>query len=117
MADASYFTEGGALAEMRFPDGSTVPVKVWNDLMVETTRWLTNNGLLNSSHCPISVSPKRNLAATSRIQPTGKPMRSPKQVNSLYVEVHYARKALVTNALTIIKWVDQSPTEFKVRFA
>ena len=117
LADASYFTEGRAPAQMGFPDGSTLPVKAWNDLMVETTRWLTNNGFLNSGHCPISVSSKRNLVSTDFIHPTGKRMRVPKQVNSLYVECHYGASQCVKNALTIIKRVAQSPTEFEVRFA
>ena len=55
LSDAANSKEIRAPSRMRFPDGSSVPVWVWCDLMVEATRWLTNSGLLESSRCPISV--------------------------------------------------------------
>ena len=117
LSDVTYSKGSRAPTEMRFPDGSSVSVKAWCHLMVETTRWLTNRSLLESSHCPISVSSKRYLVSTVPTHPTGKPMRTPRKVNSLYVEVHYQAKQCVENARTIIKRVDQDPAQFKVRLS
>ena len=117
LSDDANSKETRAPSRMRFPDGSSVPVSVWYDLMVEATRWLTNRGLLDSSHCPISVSRKRHLVSTDPIHPTGRRMRVPKQVNSLYIEAHYGAEQCVRNALTIIKRADQDPAEFEVRFS
>ena len=102
-------------AEMRFPDGSSVPVKAWYELMVEATRWLSNSNLLQSHHCPISVSRKRYLVSTTPYAPGGKPMRTPKKVNSLYVEVHYQAIQSIRNARTIIERVGEIPAQFHVR--
>ena len=116
LSHIAYSKGNRAPTEMRFPDGSSVRVNAWYDLMVETTRWLTNNNHLERRQCPISVSRKRNLVSTTPFHQAGNPMRSPKEVNSLYVEVHYDASSCVQNARTIVKWVGQDSAQFEVRF-
>ena len=116
LSDVTYSKGIQAPLEMRFPDGSRARVNAWYDLMVETTRWLTSNNLLERRQCPISVSRKRNLVSTTPFHQAGNPMRTPREVNSLYVEVHYQASSCVRNARMIAKWVGQDPAQFEVRF-
>lgn len=103
--------------EIMFPDGSSTHIKAWADLMVESVRWLASKNFLTVSNCPIYVSNRRYLVSTAPSHQTGNPMRTPREVNSLYVEVHYQASQCARNAKTIIQHVGQDPADFKVRFA
>ena len=102
--------------EVRFPDNSSVNISAWNRIMIESVRWLVNRNFLASNQCPIR-SAQRYLVATDQTHPTGKPMTTPVEVNSFYVETNYSASHCVRNAKTIIEHVGQDPAEFKVRFS
>ena len=115
LSEATYSNGDPAPLQMRFPDDSVVSVTTWYDLMVEATRWLSNSNLLQSHHCPIFVSRKRYLVSTTPYHPGGKPMRTRKEVNSLYVEAHYQAIQCIRNARSIIEKVGQDPAQFHVQ--
>ena len=117
LSNFSWVKDHPSPAEIMFPDGSSAHVNAWYDLMVESARWLISKNILTARNCPIQVSNKRFLVSTAPTHPTGNPMRTPKAVNSLYVEVHYQASQCVRNARTIIEHVGQDPEQFKVRFS
>lgn len=102
-------------AQMMFPDNSAVAISAWNQLVIETVRWLTNNGHLDVRHCPIRYL-TRYLVATQPIHPTGRDFTYPRQVNGLYMELGFNAPRSVKNANAIIKRVGLDASQFKLRW-
>ena len=61
------------------PDNSQFNIQAWRAVPIETTRWLTNNGLLGPEHCPIRYSEraKRFILAVTPYHPDGKDFTAP----------------------------------------
>ncbi len=101
--------------QMMFPDNSAVAISAWNQLVIESVRWLTNNGHLDVRHCPIRYL-RRYLVATQPIHPTGRDFTYPRQVNGLYMELGFNAPRSARNAKTIIKYVGLDASQFKLRW-
>ena len=101
--------------QMMFPDNSAVAITAWNQLVIESVRWLTNNGLLDVRHCPIRYL-SRYLVATQPIHPTGRDFTYARQMNALYMELGFNAPRSARNANTIIKHVGMDPSQFKLRW-
>ena len=101
--------------QMMFPDNSAVAITAWNQLVIESVRWLTNNGLLDKWHCPIRYL-SRYLVATQPIHPTGRDFTYARQVNGLYMELGFNAPRSARNANTIIERVGMDPSQFKLRW-
>ena len=101
--------------QMMFPDGSAVAISAWNRLVMESVRWLTDNGYLDARHCPIRYL-SRYLVATQPIHPTGRDFTYPQKVNGLYMELGFNAPRSARNANTIIKHVGLDPSQFKLRW-
>ncbi|MDE0659264.1 MAG: hypothetical protein OXI79_06395 [Gammaproteobacteria bacterium] len=101
-------------AELRMPSGETVAVKSWKSLMIEVTRWLVSQGLLQPTVEPIKVGARYILARTPE-HPSGQGFTAPGHADSWYVETSYAAGPLVSNTCMIVRHVHADPGEFMVR--
>ena len=106
--------------EILFPDNSSVSINTWRTLIVEVARWLTDNNILDTDHCPIQGvgKAKRYLVSTT---PTHSELKNKplftrgEQLGSLHIETNYSGPGCVENVQTMIKHVGQDPALFKVR--
>ncbi len=104
-------------SEMLFPDNTAVQTQLWKSIIVEAAKWLVNNNLLDTSHCPIqfSSSPLRYVVHTVPTHPNGKSFFSHAQVGSLYIETHANSAIAIRKAILIIESAGKDPAQFKVR--
>ena len=101
---------------MMFPDGSSVSIRFWHQIVIETTRWLIDNSFLTPDSLPIR-SGIRNVVSTTPVHPSGTPMAQGKEILWAYVETKYGRNGCVSNARLIIKHAGQDAAQFKLRFS
>ena len=104
--------------ELRFPNGNKISVENWATVPVETVRWLMDNGILNSSHCPIlsnHSSNSRFCVHTQNVHKDGVPFKNPVEVNGIYVDKVPNGPAAFGRTKTIIENVGQNPANFRVR--
>lgn len=102
-------------SEIIFPDNLSVAIRYWIDTVVESVRWLTDNGYLNASHCPVQLG-SSYIIAIQPVHPNGNAFRAHKEVNALYVNTNYSSKACVRNARLIIERAGLDASQFKVRW-
>jgi hypothetical protein len=70
-------------------DDESYPIKTFKDIIVNTAEWLIRTGRLSQSVVPIQIGPKTYLVNTTRNNPEGKSMFSPKKLsNGMYVETN-----------------------------
>ena len=102
---------------MMFPDSSVVAIPLWNHVALEVVRWLTNNGRLDASHCPIRHDASKYIVD---VQPTHPGNRGgfvkTQEVNSLHVDLHYNASRAANNARIIIEHVGMDASQFKLRW-
>lgn len=99
---------------MMCPDGSTVTVKSWTDLVFRMVVWLHKNDNLGLRHCPIKGGQRYILSGTA-IHPNGKAFAKPRQTGPLYMETDYDSKRVVQYAANITKRVKKNLSNFWVR--
>ncbi|MXX20760.1 MAG: hypothetical protein F4Z46_03105 [Cenarchaeum sp. SB0667_bin_13] len=99
---------------MMCPDGSTVAVKSWTDLVFRMVVWLHKNNNLGLRHCPIKGGQRYILSGTA-IHPNGKAFAKPRQTGPLYMETDYDSKRVVQYAANITKCVKKNLSNFWVR--
>lgn len=102
-------------SEIMFPDNLSATVSYWSDVVVESVRWLTDNGHLNASHCPVQVGSSYIIAAQP-IHANGNAFNYHREVNALYINTHYSAKASARNARLIIERAGLDASQFKVRW-
>lgn len=103
--------------QMMFPDESEVTINYWTDVTAEAVQWLTSNGHLDESHCPIPRTSTRHLVNTQPIHPDGKDFFRAREVNSLYIEMEgWDVSTRVRNTRTIIEHVGLDASQFKLRW-
>ena len=105
---------GDRPAEIRFPDNSRINIRNWASVPTETARWLIGNGMLDGSYCPIQLENHYILALTP-VNPNGEPFKRSREVSSLHVNTSFRRVGLIRNAIIIINFVGQDPSQFKIR--
>ena len=110
-------TKGVRPIELQFPDGSKTQLENWNPLAVETVRWLTQNKMLNASHCPVLSKNLHRCVHTEPVHEGGQPFVSYVQVNGLFVEKVGFATATISRTQSIIEHVGQDPAQFSVRFS
>ena len=104
--------------EVRFPDGSTAPVRAWGSLLVEVVRWLLKSNHLKASDCPIKTRDRnrRYLVAVRPVHSNGNAFSYSEQVGELYVEKKADSMQTVKATQLIVKRVGQDSAQFKIRF-
>ena len=102
-------------AEILFPDGNKATLTKWSSILVEITRWLTDNGLLDS---PIlGVDPDKYIVNSEPLHPDGISMSPAEEVSEWFVSVASFPTAVKSRSQRIIQHVGQDPAQFKVRFS
>ena len=103
--------------QMMLPDNSVVAIRLWNHVGLEVVRWLTNNGRLDASHCPIRHDASKYIVD---VQPTHPGSRGgfvkTQEVNSLHVDLHYNASHAANNARIIIERAGMDASQFKLRW-
>lgn len=114
---SEFDADSGMPAELQFPDNSSVKLRRWKDITVETVRWMLNNHFLSETDCPIKISEnsRRYLIATSPFHPTGRKFFLNTQIETLHIETNYSRANHINNTRRIIEQVNGNTTQFKVR--
>lgn len=105
---------GSRPSEIMFPDNLSATISYWSDVVVESVRWLTDNGYLNASHCPVQVGSSYIIAAQP-VHANGNAFNYHREVNALYINTHYSARASVRNARLIIERAGLDASQFKVR--
>ena len=103
--------------ELRFPDGSVVPIQKWFMLLTETVRWLYDNDHIEETNPYVRNRRSGLIVSDSPYHPNGRPYSQSKSVGSLYVEVHGHRITLVRKTQTVIERTGQDSAQFKVRLS
>ena len=106
---------GGRPSDIMFPDNISTAIRYWSDAVVEIVRWLTDNGHLNASHCPVQHG-NRYIIATQPVHPNGNAFIKYKEVNALYVHTNYSSGDSARNARLIIERAGLDASQFKVRW-
>lgn len=117
ISDIQPETRAPAPKQMMFPnDDKPVSIRLWSGMVVEVVRWLTSNGHLDKSHCPIQYDASRHIVAAQPTHPNRKFTR-PQEVNSLYVELRsYNAPDAANNARRVIERAGMDASQFKVRW-
>lgn len=106
-------------SEILFPDNSCISIESWRALLIEITRWLIKEDILNIDHCPIwfsdSPSVTNYIVATSAVHSHGKKFHASKKIGSFYVEITHNAPNCVTGTERIIRHIGKDPAQFKVR--
>ncbi len=105
---------GGRPAEIMFPDNLSVAIRYWSEVVVESVRWLTDNGYLNATHCPVQHG-NRYIIATQPVHSNGNAFINYKEVNALFVHTNYSASESARNARLIIERAGLDASQFKVR--
>ena len=108
-------TKGQKPVELLLPDDSRSPINRWVGIPEAAVSWLSQNGIIGASHCPIQRG-KRYLLSTSPLQPNGSRMIH-KRIGPLFMGSNYSAPDQIKNACIIIEHVGQDPAQFKVRFS
>lgn len=105
-------------AAIMFPDGTKMNIRFQRQIIIEATRWLIRNGLLqphNPAHCPIRGN-TRYIISTGNVHPHGGTFVLPAWVDGVvWIETHADNPRNILNTCKIITTVNQDPSEFKVK--
>ena len=105
-------------AAIMFPDGTKMNIRFQREIIIEVTRWLVRNGLLqphNPAHCPIKGN-TRYIISTGNVHPHGGTFVLPAWVDGVvWIETHADNPRNILNTCKIITTVNQDPSEFKVK--
>ena len=110
---------GNKPTKIMFPDNSTIPIRYWVNIIVESTRWLIKAGHLDATDCPIRLdgSQDRYLVHTEPNHPNGDNSYGAwEEVEHLFVEKHGSSGQIVRNTRIIIERTSLAPSQFKVRW-
>ena len=102
--------------EMRFPDGTAVPIQRWYMIVTEAVRWLYDQGHITMSN-PQVRGARRLLVSDSPFSIDGRPFAAAKVVGPLHVETHGHRSTVLRNVRHIFRHTGQDPARFKVRIS
>ena len=105
--------------KLMFPEGEPVTLNTWNDLTIESTRWLFNNRDL--SRRPLTIRRKGRkgkqgdvVLSTTRPTRAGKPVPY-RKVSDLYVVKDFNPDNCVRNAIRVIEFAGRDRLKFSVR--
>ena len=104
--------------QVTFPDGSTVTVQAWKQVLIEATRWLIGAGILTAGHCPILYSSRsrRCVVHTKPVHLNGKPFSESarEEIELFHVDTHHSASSTMQATRAVIEHVRQDPAQFKV---
>lgn len=107
--------KGNKSIRIVFPDDSSAEVSNWYGIPTEVTRWLVNNGTLNTTHCPIKPERSNLYILHSRpYHPNGNSFVSSEKVGALYVNTHYSSRNHVRNAILIVERMGLDTSQFRI---
>ena len=111
---------GPTPTKIMFPDDSiSVPIYTWESVLFQVARWLINNDILDSSHCPIRIpgNSKRYIVNTEplHLDKTTPFSKFSHKESGLYIEGNFDNPRLAKYARLIIEHVGKDPAEFKIR--
>ncbi len=110
--------DGSSLpTEILFPDGTRAPTPRLRSVIIEVARWLINNDLLNSSHCPVQL-PNASTTYVVNNEPynqNGTAFQAYEQMGIFYINTHGMSSNLFRKTRNLIQHMGQDPAQFKIR--
>ena len=100
--------------EMRFPDDSTVEIYNWTMFLMETVRWLSENGHITEERPHIRTIKGSSIVSDSPVYPFGRRWRP---VGPLQVNTSGDRHSKMGKIRRILSRTSQDPSQFKVRLS
>ncbi len=104
--------------QLTFPDGSTVSIQNWKQVLIESTRWLVGKGILNVGDCPIRYSSRarRYVVHTMPVHLDGKPFRESarEQIGPFHIDTHHSASSTMQVTKAVIERLGQDPAQFKI---
>ena len=101
--------------KIRFAGESEKVISSYKGVLVETTRWLAREGLLNASALPLVTEKRATLVNSSPQRANGNTMLSPREVaQNVFVETHWSAKDAVRAARRIVEAVGRDPSSVEV---
>lgn len=102
---------------VRFPDGEVKQTKYWKDVLFAVADWLTREGALKDSDCPIGRGHSWYLVHTVPRHPSGKDFYGPQRLSSgLFLENWFSSQAIVRNATFLLDSLGQQATQIDLEF-
>ena len=113
-------TEGTSIKpwSLQGPRGNEISVLNWAALLVETAEWLIRQGMLTEAVCPVKVGgmTSRYLIAVTANHPSRREFKNGKRLsNGLFLELHWASKAIARLCEQLVDKFGQDPALFRVR--
>ena len=105
-------------SEIRFPDGSTRPIKRWVEIPQATVNWLIQQGSLDETGIPIGFeNGTRYILSRCPVHSDKTNFQSPKKCGQFYLDTKYNNFKHINNANLIIKKIGKgvNPEQFSVR--
>ncbi len=99
------------------PEGQKLNVTSWASLLVELTNYLESINKINDNNIPILdySRRKRYLVSRENRHLSGKPFIGKHATKKgLYVETNYPSNLIVKNAIYLIKYCNEDPSQFRV---
>ncbi len=101
---------------LKFPEGKTVEINWWYELVTKTTDWLFETGSLNDSHCPIKRGRRYIVDSSDRALGDAKSIREIRTVHgAVYVKTRGPASGHIKNTCRVIERSGQKPAGFKVK--
>ena len=110
-----------APAVFRLPDGQETATKYWINILIETTQWLHQTGMLTSENCRMSMSAVTKTKAYL-LSPDGRHMerafRNPMKIaEGIFLECNLSSRDVVRHTQRLLKRFNQDPTAALLKFA
>ena len=119
---AEFATLGSPAPTMiRLPNGHEITTKYWINILVETTKWLHQTGILTSENCRMSMSDVVHTKAYL-LSPDGRHMErafrnSMKIAEGIFLECNLSSRDVVRHTQRLLKRFNQDPTAALLKFA
>ncbi len=104
-------------SELRTPDGNTVPVSRWIDLLAQVAEWLYQNGRLTQKSVPTSPGASTYVINSTPMNRNGSPFRFHGELsNGLYLQKGISSKT-VCGYVQVLGEISDPPARFYVRMS
>ena len=88
---------------IRFPDGTSKPIRNWRYLQISAVEWLSQTGRISVPDCPVTDREGGAYLVNSKPERrSGKSFVQPKSINGMWIELHFSGAEHVRMAKRIL---------------
>lgn len=108
----------GKPKHIRFPDGHTVGISYWIDVLKETAKWLVDNGKLTRKNARVRHPRDRSRYVSSDIErkhPSGRQFTNHEEIGAgVYLQKNWTAQDSVDGAKELLKHCGVDPSTIQV---